>query len=372
MATELYGVSAQIVDSAALNAISTDTRLVFFGDANCTSDEMGKVHLIVSMADYVSKLGTEVSEGSEDESALYKAANVCFSQVGLSQAYFVPTSSNIEASVNAYAAWAERSPSAVNLLVVPWGSTELSSAVLGVCKSVDDIKSYLIYDLEEDSEAAFIDASTGKVNLENIIAAKHIADGYATACLNSAALRASLMAEVDGQYGVPARNGGNLPVSQTEGLTILTRDEGTQLSADGICSIISRYGSIVTWGDHTSAFSGGMVPDEGDRFENTKRMNLAIANWFILTFGGILDNPMTLQMRNDVIGATQEYLNSLVGRGALVGDPKVYFAPADNPTSGVAQGHFVFTIDDTPTIPVKYLLAKVRYTQAGLSVYTAE
>lgn len=371
MATELYGVSAQIVDSAALNAISTDTRLVFFGTANCSTDKEKKVHLITSLSEYVSKLETQ---GGPNGSDLYKAAKVCFSQVGLDKAYFYPTFGGDNA-LEAYTAWAERNPAAVTLLVVLGNYAdlaEIASALLGVCKNTDGIKSYLIYDLVETSGRPFIDASTGEANLENIIAAKHIADGYATACLNCAALRACLMAKSDGQYGVPARNGGNIPVSQTEGLTILTRDEGTQLSADGICSVISRYGSVVTWGDHTSAFSGGMVPDEGDRFENTKRMNICIANWFILTFGGILDDPMTLQMRNDIIGATQEYLNSLVGRGALVGNPRVYFAPADNPTSGVAQGHFVFTIDDTPTIPVKHLLAKVRYTQEGLSVYTAE
>lgn len=151
----------------------------------------------------------------------------------------------------------------------------------------------------------------------------------------------------------------------------LSESMGTQLSADGICSVINYGGGLWhTWGDHTSAFSVGTVSDERARFDNTIRMNLMITNRFQLKYRFEIDNPMTLQMRNDVINEELDYLNGLVTLGGLIGDPVVEFRAADNGTDQVSQGHFTWSTQDTPTIPNKYMLNKVAYTSAGLSVYT--
>lgn len=149
----------------------------------------------------------------------------------------------------------------------------------------------------------------------------------------------------------------------------IRRTDANALSADGICTVINRYGSFYTWGDHTSAFFNNQVADERDRFENQMRMLQYVCNWFILTFGPIIDDGMTLQLRNDIILATQTKLNSLVAVGALIGQPTCTFEAAENPKDEIAMGHFVFNIRVTGAIPVKYLVAKVAYTDAGLSVY---
>ena len=149
----------------------------------------------------------------------------------------------------------------------------------------------------------------------------------------------------------------------------IRRSDANAMSADGICTVISRYGTYYTWGDHTSAFSNNTVADERDRFENQMRMVQLIANWFILTFGSIIDDGMTLQKRNDIILETQTKLNSLVAVGALIGQPTCTFEPEENPKDGIAMGHFVFNIRVTGSVPVKYLLAKVSYSDSGLSVY---
>lgn len=152
---------------------------------------------------------------------------------------------------------------------------------------------------------------------------------------------------------------------------IISESMGTQLSADGVCSVINYGGGLWhTWGDHTSAFSAGSVSDERARFDNTIRMNLMITNRFQLKYRFEIDNPMTLQMRNDVIDEELDFLNSLVALGALIGEPAVEFRAEDNGNDQVAQGYFTWTTLDTPTIPSKYMLDKVAYTQAGLSVYT--
>ena len=152
---------------------------------------------------------------------------------------------------------------------------------------------------------------------------------------------------------------------------ILSESLATQLSSDGICSVINYGGGLWhTWGDHTSAFFGGTVSDERARFDNTIRMNIMITNRFQLKYRFEIDNPMTLQMRNDVINEELDYLNSLVAIGGLIGEPSVEFRAADNGSDQVSQGYFTWTTQDTPTIPAKYMLNKVAYTQAGLSVYT--
>lgn len=150
----------------------------------------------------------------------------------------------------------------------------------------------------------------------------------------------------------------------------LRKEKATELSADGICSVINRYGTHYTWCDHTSAVANGTVADERARFENQMRMLILVCNWFILTFEPVIDDGMDLQLRNDIISATQTKLNSLVAIGALIGDPKVTFEAASNTNDQIALGHFVFDIRVTGTIPVKHLVAKVRYSDEGLSIYS--
>lgn len=148
---------------------------------------------------------------------------------------------------------------------------------------------------------------------------------------------------------------------------------GSQLSADGICSWINYGGgNWHTWGDHTSAFTSGSISDERGRFDNYMRMQMMIANRFQLKYRFSIDDPMTLQMRNDVITEEEDFLNSLVAIGALVGSPKVEFVAADNSIDQVAQGYFTWSISTTEAPPLKYMLAKVAYTQEGLNVFTQE
>lgn len=155
-------------------------------------------------------------------------------------------------------------------------------------------------------------------------------------------------------------------------LITLKKLDANKLSADGICSWLNKYGTFYSWGDHTSAFKNNKVADERWRFENQERMTQYLANWTILTFGNIIDDGMTLQMRNNILMAIQTKLNSLVGIGALIGTPSCTFEALDNPKEEIAQGHFVFNIRVTGTIPAKYLVFKVRYTDDGLKVYTSE
>lgn len=154
--------------------------------------------------------------------------------------------------------------------------------------------------------------------------------------------------------------------------TQIPQASGNELSADGVCSWINYSGQICTWGDHTSAFSGGTVADERARFDNSIRMLQMIINRFQLKYRFSVDDPLDLAMRNAVIDEELTYMNMLVAIGGLIGEPVCEFRAVDNPIDQIAQGYFTWKIAATPTVPGKYLKAIVSYSQAGLSVYVQE
>lgn len=159
-------------------------------------------------------------------------------------------------------------------------------------------------------------------------------------------------------------------INTIENVKIPQKSIGNQLSADGVCSWVHYGGgNYHTWGDHTAAFTNGNISDERARFDNTIRVLCMIINRFQLKYRFSIDNPMDLGMRNDIIDEEQTFLNLLVSNRVLIGNPTVEFKLIENSQDDLQRGEFTFSIAATPTIPAKYLNAKVSYTSAGLSVY---
>lgn len=474
MATELYGVSAQIVADAASSAVSTDTRLFFIGAS--PSGAIGKAVWCASLADAGQKLG--ISDG--DGYNLTEAANAAFSVAGIAGAYFLTVSHSasfvkadyignaaIYSGVHALTKELEEAPAACVLACMPGVvDADAIAALVGVCKATPlSCAAYAICDapIPQDALSGEILTDAGEVE-------KLVDDECATQCAGRvqlkgggwlwlAAIRASLMAKADIPYNAPGRVGGNLAIpnaqawgdyritethagtvaeaagegtaihpvvtlsdtgfngtletaikcnstditesvvytngvgtmaadiseiSEPRALTLesatasgvapiyLSKSASTELSAGGICAVVRRSGSYFTWGDHTSAFvEGGSAPERA-RFENRSRMGLFIKNRWLIKYGGQIDEPMTLQMRNDVINEQVNFMYSLVASGALVGMPSCTFEAENNTADGIAQGHFVWNIYHTETPPAKYMSALISYTDAGLDAYTME
>lgn len=399
---EEYGSQASIMASEAQAGVSTETNLYFFG--SCPSGEVGKVYYITSYADAASKLG--ITAGGMEYS-LAQAAVATFQIVGISHAYFIPLSNTAaydaswvgdaadESGVYVYNRILRESPGVVNLLCAP-GVTNgaFLQAMLGLCKNLDGIKSYCVYDLP--CSASDINEQTGFPDPSYIVANKNISSEYASAVwgtletsggdiISGAAVRSCLLAKADAEYNAPARVGGYLPVENVVGMAYeeedaethemvnvaidMRKSEADVLSANGVNSFFNLYSQFISYGDHTSAFAGGTVADERGRWESCIRLLVMFANWFLLTFAFIIDEPMTLQLRNDILAACQKMLNGMVAIGAVIGEPSVEFIPAENPVNNIARGEFVFSIKMTTPAVVKVLKAKVRYSESGLSVY---
>lgn len=399
MSQEMYGSEAILIESQGFVGVSTNTNLVFIGSA--PKGTLNEAVTVTSLTDASTKLGLALGDGYN----LSEALEAAFSIAGISKVTCIPISNAKELNksdylgdaalgtgIYAYEEMLRNAPSATNLVCLPSVTDgEILAAMLALCKNADGLyASYMVYDLPlTDSE---LNASNYVVPA-SIVKNKTISDMYSTAVwgqirtsaghdISGAAVRAALMAKADADYGVPARVGGNIEVPAIQGVVGLKGEEkviakiprssANELSADGICTVRRRGSVYVTWGDHTSAFAGGTVTDELARFENRIRMNAMLKNRWVMKYESIIDSPLTLQMRNDVINAEQDYLNGLVATGALIGEPKCEFIAESNPIDDIVQGNFTWNIVVTETNPLKYMLARIAFSVAGLSFYTQE
>ena len=399
MATENYGAEALLVESQGFVGVSTNTNLVFIGSA--PKGTLNEAVTVTSLTDASTKLGLALGDGYN----LSEALEAAFSIAGINKVTCIPISNDqapaksdylgnaeLGTGIYAYEEMLRNAPSATNLVCLPSVTDgEILNAMLALCKNADGLyASYLVYDLPlTDSE---LNASNYVVPA-SIVKNKTLSDMYSTAVwgqirtsaghdISGAAVRAALMAKSDANYGVPARVAGNIEVPAIQGvvgmkgeekvLAKIPRSSANELSADGICTVRRRGSVYVTWGDHTSAFAGGTVTDELARFENRIRMNAMLKNRWVMKYESIIDSPLTLQMRNDIINAEQDYLNGLVAIGALIGEPKCEFIAESNPIDDIVQGNFTWNITVTETNPLKYMLARIAFSVAGLSFYTTQ
>lgn len=403
MATENYGAYGELGKSQAVTPVSTDTVLI--GVGACAGGELNHAYTITSVSDYNSQLDGALGDGFNLSDLVEAAFNIA----GINRIVLIPVShsntfnsqeymgdAGLFTGVYAVEAYLRDNPSVTNLIVAPnVTNLEVLSALNSICIKADGHwQSFLVYDLAI-SEVHY--NASGVAIPNNIIADKSksllserarcvwgTVQTTAGNVISGAAVQACRMAASDAVYGVPARCGGNLPISiigpavikETEHLkeTVsisIPQVIGNQLSADGVCSWINYGGgNWCTWGDHTSAYENNTIADERGRFDNTIRMQMMITNRFQLKYRFSIDDPMDLGMRNDIIDEELTYLNQLVSRQALIGEPSVEFRAIDNGIDNIQRGEFTFTIATTPTIPAKYLNAKVIYTTSGLEVYT--
>jgi len=235
MATEKYGVYAQLVKSLAATPVSTDTNVIFIGAS--PSGELNVAHLITSLSDYAEKLGGAPGDGYN----LTEAAIAAFSIAGIDQVYMIPVSNSVYFDAADYIGDAalltgvyaienllRENPTTVNILCAPSVTDSGVIAALNtIAKKADGHwESFMIYDLPLDE--SHINARN-VIQPASIVADKQLGEEHADAVwgkvktsggfeVSGGAVRACLMAASDANYGVPARCGGNLAVSGIQGI----------------------------------------------------------------------------------------------------------------------------------------------------------
>ncbi len=142
--------------------------------------------------------------------------------------------------------------------------------------------------------------------------------------------------------------------------------EANRLNANGIDTMTYWEGVWRMWGPHTMKYVYGTSIDARDVFDCNVRMMRYVENTFQRRYGIETDKPMTRGRKDAILNDFQAWLDGLIQEGALMLGT-VEFTEADNPTSDLVEGNFVFSTEFTNPIPGKNLSNKVRWTSDGLN-----
>lgn len=163
-----------------------------------------------------------------------------------------------------------------------------------------------------------------------------------------------LMAAVDSAEGfwVSPSNHQILGITGMElPLTASITDPNSQvnmLNAQGVVTVFSGYGTgYRAWGNRSSAYPASTHPYNFIAIRKTADIIGDSIEQACLQFMDMgINNAYIDQVKNSV----SEYINTLVGRGALVaGD--CWYNPAQNPVTEVSAGHLVWAYSITPMFP---------------------
>lgn len=367
MATEKYGAFGDLGKSLSVTPVSTDTVIAVLA--------IGKYKGMETYADLSAYLG---DRSINPESPNDMCAYALYATAGVNNVVWCG-GKDLDDCLDTFKQYMINTPQ-VSCIVIHGEFTtskEDAATILAGIKKIDghwDATAILNCNAAQDH--------TGKpcISEDAVVTMGFIKTGANVLPLS--AIRAGLCARSDAEYGAPARSGGNLAIANAEAwgsydgnsfMAIpISETLATSLSAEGVCAVVNYSGTYRTWGDHTSAFAAGTVADERARFDNSIRMLRSITNRFQLKYRASIDSPFTLQMRNDIINEQLDYLNGLVAKGALIGNPTCEFRAIDNPKDNIQKGEFKWNITCTTTNPLKYAYVSVSYTSAGLDSLVEE
>lgn len=204
-------------------------------------------------------------------------------------------------------------------------------------------------------------------------------DAEGNAC-HAAVLAAWRMMMVDATHeGIPMESPSNkaIPVVKQyfgEGSTNrgFDQQQGNELNAAGITTIVYWGGEWVLWGPHTAAYKYGAVPDSRVIFDNSIRTMMYVTNDFQREWAFDIDSPMTRAKADTIKVREQEKADARAVMGAFIGKPVVRFDPTENPTGELVEGNFVWDFEGTPTPPWKAGTLRVAYTTEGFNSYFGE
>ncbi len=150
------------------------------------------------------------------------------------------------------------------------------------------------------------------------------------------------------------------------------QNDGNDLNAKGITTLVFWDGTFVLWGPHTAAYQYNGSQDVAYNFESNVRMLMFITNGFQLRHGTKIDGPLSPADKDSIVVNEQGELDALVGRGALIGSPECLFLETENSLSDMLNGDFTWHINATVTPPLKSALARVTYTDEGFAAFFGE
>lgn len=137
----------------------------------------------------------------------------------------------------------------------------------------------------------------------------------------------------------------------------LDQEDGNELNAEGIVTIISRNG-FYAWGNNTAIYPS--TTDPVKRWIMTRLSFLWIENDFINSTFGVVDGPIGRKVIESAITDYNIKLASYANKGYIVSGKIEYYA-ADNPMSNVLKGHFKQRAPIAANIPMEAVETEFSY-----------
>ena len=124
------------------------------------------------------------------------------------------------------------------------------------------------------------------------------------------------------------------------------------LNASGICAIYSGFGlGYRMWGNRSSAFPAS---NEVDTFIPVRRTADAIEDAIEAASLPYMDRPITKALIDLIVASVNDFIRTLIGRGALV-DGNAFYDATQNPSSELSNGHLTVSYQFMPPAPLERL-----------------
>ena len=149
------------------------------------------------------------------------------------------------------------------------------------------------------------------------------------------------------------------------------QEDANELVQDGISTIVAWKGRFNLWGDHTAAYqySKEDVIDQRLYFDTNVLMLNYTLNTFQERYGDKIDDTITKADKDTITHDFNEWLESLVADGALVGTPRVMFLEENNSVGDIQKGRFVWNVLQTNAPLLKAAECYAAYTSAGINEF---
>ena len=185
-----------------------------------------------------------------------------------------------------------------------------------------------VYDAESDS----IKLQPYSQRLAGVIAAKDVDRGYHWSPSNT---------EIQGIVGTERQ------------LTSMINDPTSEVNAlneAGVVTVFNSYGSgFRTWGNRTAAYPSKTHPTN---FINVRRTADIIHESIEYSMLQFIDYPIDDGLIDSICESVNQFIRSLIGRGALI-DGKCSYNEDKNPSTEIANGHLLFDIEFMPPTPAE-------------------
>ncbi len=122
------------------------------------------------------------------------------------------------------------------------------------------------------------------------------------------------------------------------------------LNAAGIVTVFNAFGTgLRVWGNRSAAYPSSTAPDN---FISVRRTMDIIEESVELAMLQFIDQPISNALITAILASVNAFLRTLIQRGALVAG-SASFDPAQNPSTQIAAGQLVFSLDVMPPPPAE-------------------